>query len=76
MAVAFFVASLAGPRLIGRYGGPVTVAGALIQGTGLVLLVLAVRRDWPDLGFVDLLPSLLPAGLGRICGCPGWSAES
>jgi hypothetical protein len=30
-----------------------------------VLLVLAVRRDWPDLGFVDLLPGLLLAGPGQ-----------
>ncbi len=31
---------------------PAQVAGAPIQGTGLVLLVLAVPRDWPDPGFV------------------------
>ncbi|MFJ6697659.1 MFS transporter [Streptomyces sp. NPDC091272] len=65
MALAFFGASLAGPRLIGRFGGRITVAGALFQAVGLVLLILAVRRGWPDLGFAELLPGMLLAGLGQ-----------
>ncbi|MGW7412802.1 MFS transporter [Streptomyces sp. NPDC054863] len=65
MAVAYFAASLAGPKLIGRHGGRIAVAGALIQAAGLVLLILAVRRDWPELGFAGLLPGMLLAGLGQ-----------
>lgn len=30
-----------------------------------MLLMLSVRRDWPDPGFVDLLPGLLLAGPGK-----------
>ncbi|MGK5628499.1 MFS transporter [Streptomyces sp. URMC 123] len=65
MAVAFFLTSLAGPRLVGRYGGRVVTAGALLQGLGLGLFVLTVLRGWPDLGPLDLLPSMAVAGLGQ-----------
>ncbi|KUJ70723.1 MFS transporter [Streptomyces albus subsp. albus] len=65
MAAAFFAASLAGPRLVGRFGSLVVTAGALFQGAGLGLLVLAVLADWPGLGFWELLPGLAVAGFGQ-----------
>jgi MFS family permease len=65
MALAYFAASLAGPRLIGRYGGRIAVAGSVIQGTGFVALLLTVRQGWPDLGFAALLPAMLLTGLGQ-----------
>ncbi|MFC9426574.1 MFS transporter [Streptomyces sp. NPDC056987] len=65
MAVAFFGASLAGPRLIRRYGSLVVTAGSLLQGIGVALLVLTVWRDWPALGTLDLLPGIALAGLGQ-----------
>ncbi|GAA0623477.1 MFS transporter [Streptomyces crystallinus] len=65
MALAFFAASLAGPRLIGRYGSRVVTTGGLIQGVGITVLVLTVWRGWPDLGIAELAPGVALAGLGQ-----------
>ncbi|MCX4582256.1 MFS transporter [Streptomyces sp. NBC_01481] len=65
MAVAFFGASLAGPRLVVRYGTRIVTAGSVIQAAGIAILVLTVRRDWPDLGFLDLMPGVALAGFGQ-----------
>lgn len=65
MAVAFFAASLAGPRLVRRHGSLVVTAGAVVQGVGVVLLALTVWRDWPSVGMLDLLPGVALAGLGQ-----------
>ncbi|MFF4650354.1 MFS transporter [Streptomyces sp. NPDC001380] len=65
MALGFFAASLAGPRLVGRYGSRTITAGALLQGAGLVVLAATFLRGWPDLGPLDLLPGTALAGLGQ-----------
>lgn len=65
MAVAFFGASLAGPRLIRRYGSLVVTAGAVFQAAGVALLALAVWGGWPSVGGLDLLPGVALAGLGQ-----------
>ncbi|QEV50204.1 MFS transporter [Streptomyces vinaceus] len=65
MAVAFFGASLAGPRLVGRFGSRVVTAGGVLQAVGVVLLVLAVLGGWPDLGLAALAPGVAVAGLGQ-----------
>ncbi|WEH33273.1 MFS transporter [Streptomyces sp. AM 4-1-1] len=65
MAVAFFGASLAGPRLIRRHGSRVVTAGALVQGVGVAVLALTVWRGWPGLGLWELLPGIAIAGLGQ-----------
>lgn len=65
MAIAFFVASLMGPRLVGRYGSRVVTTGGLLQAAGLGLMMLAVARDWPDLSLAGLLPGVALAGLGQ-----------
>ncbi|MEU2827604.1 MFS transporter [Streptomyces lavendulae] len=65
MAVAFFAASLAGPRLVGRFGSRVVTAGGLFQGLGIGLFLLTVRSDWPDLGLAGLAPAVAVAGLGQ-----------
>lgn len=66
MALAFFAASLAGPRLIARWGATrVVPAGALAQGIGIGLIVWTVWRDWSGLSVVDLLPGMAIAGLGQ-----------
>ncbi|MEV0179197.1 MFS transporter [Streptomyces sp. NPDC050625] len=70
MAVAFFFVSLAGPRLVARYGTRVVTAGSLIQGVGVALIVLAAWRDWPGLGFVELLPGVAVAGAGQALQLP------
>ncbi|MER7515716.1 MFS transporter [Streptomyces sp. NPDC126499] len=65
MATAFFVASLAGPRLVGRWGTRVVPVGAVIQALGLGLLAWTVASGWPDLSGWSLLPGMAVAGLGQ-----------
>ncbi|MEU6947196.1 MFS transporter [Streptomyces sp. NPDC046316] len=65
MAVAFFGASLAGPRLVRRWGTRVVTAGALVQALGIGLLALAAWGSWPDLSAWSLLPGMAVAGLGQ-----------
>lgn len=64
-ALAFFAASLAGPRLNGRFGDRVVTCGGLLQATGLVILVLTVLRSWEGLDFATLAPGLVVAGFGQ-----------
>ncbi|MGF0171780.1 MFS transporter [Streptomyces sp. Marseille-Q5077] len=70
MAVVFFFVSLAGPRLVARYGTRVVTAGAVIQGVGVALMALAAWRFWPDFGFVELLPGAAIAGAGQALQLP------
>lgn len=65
MALAFFVASLAGPRLVVRYGTRIVPTGGALQAVGVAVLALAVWRGWPDLGFVELMPGVALAGFGQ-----------
>ncbi|MFI9582221.1 MFS transporter [Streptomyces sp. NPDC052236] len=65
MAVTFFVASLAGPRLVVRYGARIVTAGGVLQAVGVAVLALTVWHGWPDLGIVDLLPGVALAGFGQ-----------
>jgi len=70
MAVVFFFTSLAGPRLVAKYGTRVVTAGAAIQAVGVGLMVLAAWRSWPDLGLVELLPGAAIAGAGQALQLP------
>ncbi|MEU8029439.1 MFS transporter [Streptomyces sp. NPDC049099] len=70
MAVAFLFVSLAGPRLIARYGSRVVTAGSVVQGVGILLIVLAAWRDWPHLGVGSLLPGAAVAGAGQALQLP------
>ena len=70
MAVVFLFVSLAGPRLIARHGTRVVTAGSVVQGVGVLLLVLAVWRDWPHLDFGSLLPGAAVAGAGQALQLP------
>ncbi len=65
MAVAFFAASLAGPRLVRRWGTRVVTAGGVVQALGIGLLAVTVWRAWPDLSVWLLLPGMAVAGLGQ-----------
>ncbi|MCX4980786.1 MFS transporter [Streptomyces sp. NBC_00572] len=65
MAVAFFGTSLAGPRLVRRWGTRVVVAGALLQALGLGLIALTAWRSWPDMSVLSLLPGMAIAGIGQ-----------
>lgn len=70
MAVVFFFVSLAGPRLVARYGTRVVAAGAVVQLVGVGLMALAVRQSWPHLGVVELLPGAAVAGAGQALQLP------
>ncbi|MER5431936.1 MFS transporter [Streptomyces sp. NPDC002588] len=70
MALAFFCASLAGPRLVTRFGTRLVTAGSVLQGIGILLIVLAVRAGWPDVGIVELLPGAAVAGTGQAFQLP------
>lgn len=70
MAVVFFFVSLAGPRLVARYGTRVVTAGAAIQGVGVALMALAAWYSWPDLGLLELLPGAAVAGAGQALQLP------
>ncbi|MFJ1864754.1 MFS transporter [Streptomyces sp. NPDC088097] len=65
MAVAFFAASLAGPRLVGRFGSRVVTAGGLVQAVGIALLLLAFRSGGQELSVAALAPGMAVAGLGQ-----------
>ncbi|WP_256252047.1 MFS transporter [Streptomyces sp. yr375] len=70
MALSFFVASLAGPRLVARFGARVVTAGSVVQGIGILVIALTVYADWPDVGFVQLLPGAALAGAGQALQLP------
>ncbi|MFJ8081028.1 MFS transporter [Streptomyces sp. NPDC096205] len=70
LAVAFFFLSLAGPRLVARFGTRVVTAGAVLQAVGIGLLVLAFWQTWPDPDFLALLPGGAIAGAGQALQLP------
>ncbi|WP_328538895.1 MFS transporter [Streptomyces sp. NBC_00344] len=65
MAAAFFLASLAGPRLVGRFASRVVTAGALIQVVGVAVIAATVWWGWPGLGIAALAPGTALAGFGQ-----------
>ncbi len=65
MAVAFFGASLAGPRLTGRFGSRVVTAGGVLQALGIGALLLTLLYGWPDVTLAALAPGVAVAGLGQ-----------
>ncbi|MFD9126092.1 MFS transporter [Kitasatospora sp. NPDC059571] len=71
MATGYFVASLSGPRLIGRFGSRVITAGAVVQGAGLLTLMATVLADWSDFSPLRMLPGVALAGIGQgLIGTP------
>lgn len=65
LCATFFIASLAGPRLVMRFGRRVVIAGSLIQGGGLIALALTVYAGWPDISVAGLVPSMAILGIGQ-----------
>ncbi|MEU9114300.1 MFS transporter [Streptomyces sp. NPDC048483] len=65
LCAAYFLASLAGPRLVQRFGRRVVITGSLIQGAGLLALALTVYAGWPDISVAGLAPSLTVLGVGQ-----------
>lgn len=61
----YFLASLAGPRLVARFGRRVVITGSLIQAAGLVSLALATGPGRPDASVLGLAPSMAVLGIGQ-----------
>src|SRR5204862_1509062 len=72
MAVAFFVGTLAAPRLIARYGRLVVTSGLALQAVGLVWLIATVRDDWPHVSALDMAPAMMIAGVGQAFALVGF----
>ncbi|MFI7384860.1 MFS transporter [Streptomyces sp. NPDC049813] len=70
MAAVFFATSLAGPRLVARWGARVVTAGGLVQGAGVALIALAAHGTWPHFGVLALLPGAALAGAGQALQLP------
>lgn len=71
MAVGYFTASLAGPRLVGRFGSRVITVGAVVQGIGLMTLFTTVMTDWTGFSALRMLPGVALAGIGQgLVGMP------
>jgi MFS family permease len=64
-AVGFLLMSLQTSRLVARYGRRVLLAGVVVQGTGLLMLVATVLSAWPNLTVLDLAPGTLVYGVGQ-----------
>ena len=64
-AVGFVVTSLLTTRLVARYGRRTLQLGAVVQGVGLLALVVPVLSTWPDVTMLDLAPGALLYGVGQ-----------
>ncbi|MER5945172.1 MFS transporter [Streptomyces sp. NPDC001904] len=69
-AVVFFLTSLAGPRLIVRWGTRVVTAGGVLQATGVAVVALTAWRTWPHLGVLELMPGAVLMGAGQALQLP------
>ncbi len=65
MAVAFFLGSLAAPRLLARMGRWLIALGLSLQAIGLVSLVIVLLAQWPHVHALAWLPGLAVAGVGQ-----------
>ena len=65
MAVAFFIGSLAMPRVAARLGRKIITLGAAIQCTGLLLLALTLVTTWPRVPLGWAIVVLFYTGLGQ-----------
>ncbi|GAB3409443.1 MFS transporter [Flindersiella endophytica] len=65
-ALGFLAASLAGPRLIGRFGtGRVIVAGALVLTAAFAVLATQTELSYPRLTGTTLVPALTVVGIAQ-----------
>ncbi|GAA3118489.1 hypothetical protein GCM10020254_76880 [Streptomyces goshikiensis] len=71
MALAFFAASSPDRGWSGGSAAGSSPPAPSSSAVGIGLLLLAVQRDWPGLGFAELAPGVAVAGLGRGAPAPG-----
>lgn len=65
MGIAFLVASLSMARLVARFGRRVITAGTILQGIGLVGIILSFVASWPTVSPLALTPGMVVAGFGQ-----------
>ncbi|MER7049850.1 MFS transporter [Streptomyces jumonjinensis] len=64
-ASSFFVVSLFTPRIAARIGRRIVSVGAVVQGTGLLLMALLIAVSWPDPPLALILLILAFTGVGQ-----------
>jgi MFS family permease len=64
-ALGFLLMSLQTSRLVARYGRRVLLAGAFLQGAGLIVLVLTLLASWPNVTVWGLAPGAFVYGAGQ-----------
>ncbi|MFL6122847.1 MFS transporter [Actinophytocola sp.] len=64
-ALGFLLMSLQTSRLVARYGRRVLLVGAIVQGSGLLVLVLTLLSAWPAVTVFDLAPGAFVYGVGQ-----------
>ncbi|MET7603151.1 MFS transporter [Streptomyces avermitilis] len=64
-ASSFFVVSLFTPKITARIGRRIVSVGAVVQGTGLLLLALLIAVEWPHLPLLLVLAVLAFTGIGQ-----------
>lgn len=65
MAAAYLVTTLSSTRLVARFGPGVLVVGALVQLTGLIVLIGTTLLAWPHPAIFDLAPGVFICGAGQ-----------
>ena len=63
-AAAFFVVTLFTPRIAAALGSRIVTLGALVQGTGLLLLALVIGLGWPHPSLALVLVGIGLYGVG------------
>ncbi|MEW2221461.1 MFS transporter [Streptomyces sp. NPDC006990] len=64
-AVAFFAAALLTPRIAAALGRRIVSLGAVVQGTGLLLMALVLGVGWPRPPLLPVLAVLAVIGVGQ-----------
>ncbi|UQZ84598.1 Multidrug resistance protein stp [Paenibacillus konkukensis] len=71
LGIGFFLASLASPKLVGKFGPAVLLAGAVITAVGIGYTLEIVHHDGGHLVWNALWPSLFIIGVGQgTCAAP------
>ncbi|WP_042383061.1 MFS transporter [Streptacidiphilus melanogenes] len=65
MALGQFLAALRAPKLIGRLGVRTLQIGGVVQGLGLISLIVPALLWWPHLHFYHLIVGMFLIGVGN-----------
>lgn len=71
LGIAFFIASLSSPKLIGKFGLSVLMTGSIIMVIGILYTIEIVYHFGQHLTWNELCPSLFVTGIGQgTCAAP------